>query len=120
MCVFAQPWYLMKAMNACTEENKRENRASDALSKKYENEEVFVRSLQSQGACFFIPRASLAPEPLQCLQVTTLSCTSACPYTPRAALAPEPLQYLQLASARCEEEKARNKSEAKTKKKRSL
>merc|ERR1711959_240761 len=90
-----------------------------------------------------IPSAALAPEPLQCLQVTTLGCISACPNIPSAALAPEPLhclqvttlagtgketlnqlepllgfqplQGLQLASLRCEEEKQRKWSEAKTK-----
>ena len=44
-----------------------------------------------------IPRAALAPEPLQYLQVTMPSCTSACAIIPRAALAPEPLHDLQIA-----------------------
>ena len=99
-------------------------------------------------ACACIPGASLAPEPLQYLKVTSLSCVRACLFIPRAALAPEPLQCLhmaifagfgkecpiqlvpvlgfqplqglQLTSTHCEEEKARKKSEAKTKKKRRL
>ena len=51
-------------------------------------------------SCLFtsplIPRAALAPEPLQYLQVTTPCCTGACAFIPRAACAPKPLQYIQV------------------------
>ena len=62
-----------------------------------------VTTLCCKSACVFIPRARriLAPEPLQYLQVTPPRCTIACAWIPRAALAPEPLQYLQVTTLCC-------------------
>ena len=60
-----------------------------------------VSTLSCISACQFIPRTALAPEPLQYLQVTCPRCTRACACIPRASLAPEPLQYLQVTITCC-------------------
>ena len=54
------------------------------------------------------------------LKMTIVSCPRTSALIAREASASEPLQGLQLASACCEEEKERKKSEAKTKKEKTL
>ena len=68
-----------------------------------------------------VPRAALVPEPLRYLQMTTFAGKrKGIEIQLEPLLSFQPLQGLQLASARCGEENERNKSEAKTKKKKRL
>ena len=46
------------------------------------------------GVVIDLVRAAIVDRPLKHIQVTIQGCFKACPFIPRAALAPEPLQYL--------------------------
>ena len=60
------------------------------------------KSLESfPGVVIDLVRAAIVNQPLEHIQVTTLSCIKACPSILSPALAPEPLQYLQVTTLSC-------------------
>merc|ERR1712203_390870 len=78
-------------------------------------EHVKITAPSCNIACQCIPRAALAPEPPQYLQVTTFAGTGKDQSIQLVALLSfQPPQGFHLASARCEEDKERRKSEPRT------